>query len=149
MLNKSFGTPNDIEQHKTSCTIFNICIWEEASITDHVLYMIEQIEHLSKLNFFLHEQPRQDVILNSQLKSYLLFLSHYRMTKSVINYHDLLKLLQTFEKNHQLHEEMVNVVRGSSVGHHPFRKGKKKNKNKKVQHAGDQTKKSKSKFDQS
>ena len=41
MLNDSFGTPNDIERHKTSCTIFNARMREGVSVTDHVLYMIE------------------------------------------------------------------------------------------------------------
>ena len=41
VLRESFGTPNDVEWHKTSCTIFNARMREEASITDHVLYMIE------------------------------------------------------------------------------------------------------------
>ena len=44
---------------------------------------------------------------------------------------------------------MVSVVeRSSSIGHYPFKKGKKK-KNQKVWSAGDQTKKSKFKSDQS
>ena len=73
---------------------------ERASVNDHVLYMIEQIECLSKFDFSLHEQLGKDGILNSLLKSYLSFLNHYRMTKPVVNYHDLLGLLQTFEKNH-------------------------------------------------
>ena len=58
------------------------------------------------------------------------------MTKPAVNYHDLLELLQNFEKNHQLHKESVNVVGGSSSGHRSFKKEKKKNKkkkNKKVQ----------------
>ena len=54
VLRESFSTPNDVERHKTSA-IFNAQIREGASITDHVLYMIEQIECLSKLGFLLHE----------------------------------------------------------------------------------------------
>ena len=73
---------------------------EDASITDHVLYMIEQIKKLSKLSFSLHEQLERDAILNSFSKFYLLFLSHFRMTKPVVNYHNLLGLLQTFEKDY-------------------------------------------------
>ena len=95
---------------------------------------------------FLHEQLEKDVILNSLPKSYLLFFSYYRMIKPVVNYHDLLELLQTFEKDHQLHKESVNVVGGSSSGRRLFKKRKKKNK-KKVQSARatrpNQTKKSK------
>ena len=41
VLNESFSTPNDIERHKTSCAVFNACMREEVSITDHILYMIE------------------------------------------------------------------------------------------------------------
>ena len=41
MLRDSFGTPNDIKRHKTSCVIFNTWMRESASVTDHVLYMIE------------------------------------------------------------------------------------------------------------
>ena len=79
------------------------------------------------------------MILNSLPKFYLSFLNHYRIMKSVVNYHDLLGLLQTFEKDHQLHKEMVNLVRGSSSGsHRPFKKEKKK-KNKKVPNAGSQS----------
>ena len=64
--------------------------------------MIVKIECLSKLDFSLLEQLDKDAILNSLLKSYLPFLSHYRMMKLTVNYHSLLGLLQTFEKDHQL-----------------------------------------------
>ena len=98
VLRDSFGTPDDVKRHKTSCTIFNIRMREGASVIDHVLYMIKQIEKLSKLGFLLHEQLEKDAILNSLPKSYLSFLSHFRMTKSVVNYHGLLGLLQIFKK---------------------------------------------------
>ena len=55
MLNDSFGMPDDIERHKTSCSIFNAQMRDGASVTDHVLYMIEMIEHLTKLGFPLYE----------------------------------------------------------------------------------------------
>ena len=101
--------------------------------------MIEPIKRLSKLGFSLHEQLEKDAILNSLSKFYLSFLSYFRMMKSIVNYHDLLGLLQTFEKNHQLHKEIVNLVGGSSLGsRHPFKKEKRK-KNKKVLDAGSQS----------
>ena len=77
--------------------------------------MIEQIELLNKFGFLLHEQLGMDAILNSLSKSYLSFLSHYIMIKPVVNYHGLLELLQTFEKDDQLHKELINVVGRSSV----------------------------------
>ena len=55
ILNESFSTPKDMERHKTSYAMFNTYMWEETSVTDHVLYMIKQIEYLSKLDFSLHE----------------------------------------------------------------------------------------------
>ena len=55
MLNESFGTLEDVERHKTSCAMFNAHMREEILVTNHVLYMIEQIEHLSKLDFPLYE----------------------------------------------------------------------------------------------
>ena len=55
MLNESFGTPEDAKRHKTSCIVFNACMREGASVTNHVLYMIKQIERLSKFGFSLHE----------------------------------------------------------------------------------------------
>ena len=71
------------------------------------------------------------------------------MTKSAVNYHDLLGLLQNFEKDHQLQKKSMNVVGGSSSGCRSFKKGKKNKKNKKrMQSAGvpkpSQTKKPKS-----
>ena len=93
VLRDSFGTPDDVERHRTSCIIFNARIREGASVIDHVLYMIEQIEKLSKLSFPLYEQLKKDAILNSLPKSYLSFLSHFRITKSIVNYHSLLGLL--------------------------------------------------------
>ncbi|XP_073104294.1 uncharacterized protein [Elaeis guineensis] len=131
VLEDAFGTPDDVERHKTSCAIFNAKMRDGASVTDHVLYMIELMERLSKLGFPLHEQLGKDAILNSLPKSYLPFLTHYRMTKPEVNYHGLLGLLQNFEKDHQLHKESVNLVGGSSSGSRPFKKGK-KNKKKKV-----------------
>ena len=41
ILNESFSTLEDAKRHKISCVVFNIHIREGASITDHVLYMIE------------------------------------------------------------------------------------------------------------
>ena len=59
------------------------------------------------------------------------------MTKSVVNYHNLLGLLQNFEKDHQIHKKSVNIMGGSSFGHRSFKKEKKNKKNKKmVQSAG-------------
>ena len=55
VLRNFFGTLDDVEQHKASCIVFNIWMREGASVTDHVLYMIEQIEKLSKLDCLLHE----------------------------------------------------------------------------------------------
>ena len=126
ILNESFGTPEDAEGHKTSYTVFNAHMREETSVIDHVLYMIEQLECLSKFDFPLYEQLGKNAILNSLLKSYLPFLSHYRMTKPVVNYHDLLELLQIFEKDHQLQKEPVHVVGGSSAGRRSSKRGKKK-----------------------
>ena len=93
ILNESFGMPDDVERHKISCAIFNAQMREGTSVTDHVLYMIEMIEHLSKFGFSLHEQLGKDAILNSLSNSYLSFLINYRMIKSAVNYHDLLGLL--------------------------------------------------------
>ena len=71
------------------------------------------------------------------------------MTKPVVNYHGLLGLLHTFEKDHQFHKKMVNLVEGSSLGsHHPFKKEKKK-KIKKIQSVGSLTQKHKFKANQS
>ena len=131
VLEDAFGTLDDVDRHKTSCTIFNAKMQDDASVTDHVLYMIELMERLSKLDFPLHEQLGKDAILNSLPKSCLPFLTHYRMTKPEVNYHGLLGLLQNFEKDHQLHKESVNLVGVSSSGSRPFKKGK-KNKKKKV-----------------
>ena len=41
VLRESFDIPDDVEWYKTSCTIFNTRMREGASVTDHVLYMIE------------------------------------------------------------------------------------------------------------
>ena len=98
ILNEFFDIPEDAKRHKISCTLFNAHMREGTSVTDHVLYMIEQIERLSKLDFLLYEQLGKDVILNSLLKSYLSFLSHHRMTKPTVNYHDLLGLLQMLKR---------------------------------------------------
>lgn len=63
-----------------------------------------------------------DSILNSLSKSYLAFLSHYRMTKPVANYHGLLGLLPTFEKDNRL----VYIIGKSSTGCRFSKRGKKK-----------------------
>ena len=68
----------------------------------------------------------KDVIRNSLPSSYLDFLDHYRMNKPIVNYHGLMGLLRTYEKDHQLNKEVVNLVEGSGDRCHPFRKKKKK-----------------------
>ena len=60
VLKDTFGIPDDVERYKTSCAIFNTKLREGASVTDHVLYMIEMIEHLGKLGFLLHKQLGKD-----------------------------------------------------------------------------------------
>ena len=138
MLNESFGVPDDVERHKTSCAIFNARMKEGTSVTDHVLYMIEMIELLGKLGFFLHEQLGKDTILNSLPQSFRPFLTHFRMIKPAVNFHGLLGLLQNFEKDNQLQKGVVNLVGGGRAGRRPFGKGKKKKKinKKKIQSAG-------------
>ena len=85
----------------------------------------------------MHEQLGKDAILNSMPSSYLGFLDHWCLNRPVVNYLDLLGLLQSYECDHQLFKGAVNLVRGSVTGHRrSFRKGKKKKKNKKVCHAG-------------
>ena len=59
VLKESFGTPDDIEQHKSSCTVFNAQMGEGALVTNHVLYMIEQIRCLGKAECPLHEQLKK------------------------------------------------------------------------------------------
>ena len=149
MLNKSFGTLDNVERYKTSCAIFNTWMRKETSVTDYILYMIEMIEYLSKLGFLLHEQLEKDAILNSLPKSYLPFITYFWMIKPTVNYYNLLGLLQNCEKDHQLHKESVNIVRESSSRHWSSKKGKKNKKNKKrMQSTGapksNQTKKPKS-----
>ena len=111
VLDDSFGTSDDVERHKASCAIFNTRMKEGSSVTDHVLYMIELIERLSKLSFPLHEQLEKDAILNSLPHSYLPFLNHFRMSKPVVNYHSLLGLLQMFEIDNQLQRSSVHLGR--------------------------------------
>ena len=55
VLKDFFDIFDDVERYKISCTIFNTKMREGDSVTDHVLYMIELIEHLSKLGFSLYE----------------------------------------------------------------------------------------------
>ena len=55
ILNESFDTPEDAEKHKISYAVFNARMREGASVTDHLWYMIEHIERLSKLDFPLHK----------------------------------------------------------------------------------------------
>ena len=74
----------------------------------------------------MHKQLGKDAILNSLSKSYLTFVSHYRMTKPMVFYHGLLGLLQTYEKDHQLNKGTVNIVGGTSAGHSSFKKGKRR-----------------------
>ena len=95
---------------------------EGASVIDYVLYLIKQIDHLSKLGYLLHEQLDKDTILNSLSKSYLTFVSHFRMTKPMVFYHGLLGLLRTYEKDHQLNKRTVNVVGRTSARRSSFKR---------------------------
>ena len=54
------------------------------------------------------------------------------MNKPAVNYDGLMRLLQTYEKDHQLNKEVVNLVGGSRGRHRPFGKGKMKGEGKKV-----------------
>ena len=74
MLNEPFGTPHDVQRHKTSYAILNARMRDGTLVTDHVLYMIKLIELLNKLSFFLDEQLGKNAILNFLPKSYLPFL---------------------------------------------------------------------------
>ena len=56
VLNESLSTLDDVERYKTSYTIFNARVRDGAPITDHVLFMFDKIELLSKLGFSLHKQ---------------------------------------------------------------------------------------------
>ena len=97
--------------------------------------MIKMIERLDKLGCPLQEQLGKDAILNSLPSFYLDFLDHYRMNKSIVNYHGLIGLLQTYEKDHQLNKGVMNLVGGYGDRRRPFGKGKKNSEGKRVQGA--------------
>ena len=148
-LKEMFQQQSRVERFETVRALHACRMDETQSVSSYVLKIKSHIDRLERLNCRVSNQLATDLILNSLSKPYLPFLSHFRMTKSIVNYHDLLELLQTFEKDNQLHKETVNLVGGSSLGsHHPFKKEKKK-KNKKVQGAGSQSQKFKFKTDQS
>ena len=109
-----------------SCAIYNAKMPNGCLVTDHVLYMIEMIERLGKLGCPLHEQLSKDAIINSLLSFHFDFIDHYRMNKLAVNYHGLMGLLQTYEKDHQLNKGMVNLVGGSGGHRRLFKKEKKK-----------------------
>ena len=92
-LKESFDAPDDVERYRVSCAIYNARMSDGSSVTDHVLYMIEMIGQLGKLECPLHEQLDKDVILNSLSSTYLDVLYHYRMNKPTVNYHGLMELL--------------------------------------------------------
>ena len=127
-LKESFSMLDDVERYKVSCAIYNARMSDGSLVTDHVLYMIEMIKWLGKLGCPLHEQLSKDAILNSLPSFYFDFLDHYRMNKHAVNYHGLMGLMQTYEKDHQLNKGMMNLVRGFGDHHHLFRKEKKKKK---------------------
>ena len=43
-LKESFGTPDDVERYRVSYAIYNVRMHDRASVTNHVLYMIEMIK---------------------------------------------------------------------------------------------------------
>ena len=92
-LKESFSTSDYVEWYKVSYAIYNARIPNDSSVTDHILYMIEMIKWLDKLECILHEQLSKNVILNSLPSSYLDFLDHYRLNKPIVNYHGLIGLL--------------------------------------------------------
>ena len=57
------------------------------------------------------------------------------MNKPAVNYHGLMGLLQTYERDHQLSKGMVNLVGGLEDHRRPFEKEKKKKEGKRVQGA--------------
>ena len=64
---------DDVEWCRVSCAIYNAKMSNGGSIIDHVLYMIEMIERLDKLECPLYEQFGKDAILNSITSSYFAF----------------------------------------------------------------------------
>ena len=133
-MKESYSTLDEVEWYKVSCAIYNARMLNGGSVTDHVLYMIEMIEWLGKLGCPFHEQLNKDVILNSLSSSYLYFFDPYRINKPAVNYHGLMGLLQTYEKDHQLNKGVVNLVGGYGDRCRPFRnEKKKKNKGKRMQ----------------
>ena len=146
----SHASVAQIKTGSFTCAIYNTRMHEGASVTDHVMYMIEQIERLAKLGYPMHEQLNKDAILNSLPPSYLGFLDHWRLNRPAVNYHGMLGLLQSYERDHQLYKGAVNLVGGQAAGHRrPFGKGKKKKKTKKVRHAEPSQTVKKSKADKS
>ena len=103
---------DNVEWYKVSYAIYNVKMQNGGSITNHILYLIEMIKWLGKLGYPLHEQLDKDVILNSLPFSYLDFLDHYRMNKPTVNYHGLMGLLKTYERDHQLSKGVMNLVGG-------------------------------------
>ena len=74
--------------------MFYARITEGSSIQTHVLKMIDLITHVGQLDFTMHGELSQDLILQSLPDSFSQFVINYHMNKLNISLPELLNMLK-------------------------------------------------------
>ncbi|GAV84331.1 UBN2_2 domain-containing protein, partial [Cephalotus follicularis] len=138
-LQEMYGAKSRTQRFNLSRRLFKAQMPEGASVHEHGLKMIDMIEQLAQLGFFMDHDLYVDLILASLPKSFSQFLVNFHMNEIEVTLSELIAMMRTAEadfdsgksKTHSLLLPSSRSAQGKGVLMPVNTKGKGKNKNKK------------------
>lgn len=128
-LQELYDVQGRTARYDISKELFQCRMAEGSSVNDHVLKMINLIEHLGQLGFVMDGELSQDLVLQSLPNSFSQFVMNFHMNKLDVSLAELHNMLKIAEANFPSKRGSVLMI-GASTSTKRKRNWKPKNKKK-------------------
>ncbi|KAL8156104.1 hypothetical protein AgCh_001263 [Apium graveolens] len=128
-LQELYDVAERIARYEISKELFGCRMSEGSSVNDHVLKMINLIEHLRQLGFAMDGELSQDLVLQSLPSSFSQFVVNFHMNKLDVSLPELHNMLKTAESNFPPKKSFVLLI---GEGSNPKKRKRNSSKKKKV-----------------
>ncbi|KAL8108681.1 hypothetical protein AgCh_024953 [Apium graveolens] len=128
-LQELYDVAGRTARYEISKELFGCRMSEGSSVNDHVLKMINLIEHLGQLGFAMDGELSQDLVLQSLPSSFSQFVVNFHMNKLDVSLPELHNMLKTAESNFPPKKSSVLLI---GEGSNPKKRKRNSSKKKKV-----------------
>ncbi|KAL8147776.1 hypothetical protein AgCh_005192 [Apium graveolens] len=128
-LQELYDVAGRTARYEISKELFGCRMSEGSSVNDHVLKMINLIEHLGQLGFVMDGELSQDLLLQSLPSLFSQFVVNFHMNKLDVSLPELHNMLKTAESNFPPKKSSILLI---GEGSNPKKRKRNPSKKKKV-----------------